>query len=160
MKAFGWSLWVSIPKVFYISFGQSDLTLASSTTTAYSLDQSLWMGVWTTKLTIILTLLVLLKLEIDASFFHVDCWTFVFLLPKRKENNQLTIKVFLFIEYIFFSNRNNYGQGYNIRRNPYHKIDKLLQGNVMLWCVFSVYISDHGCQINKDCFNAKVQFFK
>ena len=29
------------------------------------------------------------KLEIDAKFSPVNCWTFVFLLPKRKENNQL-----------------------------------------------------------------------
>ena len=46
-------------KVFYISFGQSDLTLTSSPTAAHSLDQSLQIGVWITELTTILTLLIL-----------------------------------------------------------------------------------------------------
>ena len=27
-------------------------------------------------------------------------------------------------------------------------------------CILCMYISDHGCQINKDSLNAKVQFFK
>ena len=81
--------------MFYISFGQSDLTLTSSTTVAYSLDQVSSNRCLDYRISNNSDLIDIscVKLEMDAKFSHVKLLDFSFPASKVKGEQSIAIKL-------------------------------------------------------------------